>query len=271
MFLWAILILQLCMLSPSCKAAADNEGAILVLGDSWASASQDFLGGVCGLVQNEAGAFDTESRPVTNNGIAGSTAAGWASSGKAKNAFKNAKYEYAYVWLSIGGNDFKCGESDSNSEISENILKVIEEVIDSSSNENLQILYTGYGYPSEEQCGGRTAPFDDLNSIISQAIQNSSYSEKVKYIDIASKFVTPESSPFSDKQWYADDIHINESGYIKLFSMPAVQEFFGCTSTAGPVSPPSSDGPSRLSSSGGIATPMLKFLLISILSMYYTF
>ena len=55
--LWTSLlsILQLWMICPLtvCKANEDDTGAILVLGDSWASASGTFLGGVCSLVINE--------------------------------------------------------------------------------------------------------------------------------------------------------------------------------------------------------------------------
>ena len=260
--LWTSLlsILQLWMICPLtvCKANEDDAGAILVLGDSWASASGTFLGGVCSLVINEderEGGYTTKA--VANHGIAGSTAAGWASSGKAKDAFTNPKYDYRYVWLSIGGNDF-LGSCDDNGSISQNILSVISDVIDSSSNEKLEILYTGYGYPTKDGCGGGTGPYDALNLSIRNAIENSSYAGRVTYVDISSEFVTAQSYPFSDKQWYADNIHINEAGYIKLYSIEAIQDFFECASTARTTSSPSSSHTTTPTTSIPTTTPTRK-------------
>lgn len=215
--------------SPPCLAATSNDdGAILVLGDSWASLSNLFLSNVCHLGTDTNG----EERAITNNGKSGSTAKQWASGDLAVQSFTDAKYDYDHVWLSIGGNDFNCDPS-YHEEIAGYILEVISDIFASSSNDNMEVLYTGYGYPSEDICkSGDSATtialLDHLASLIRTKIEKSSYSEKVKVMDIASMFVTEDSSPFSDKEWYADDIHINEAGYEKLFSTRAAQEFFGC-------------------------------------------
>lgn len=294
-FSWAIsiLCLQLCFLQSSlCQAAADadDDGAILVLGDSWASLSGDFLAGVCGLGAEPG--EDVEIRALTNNGDSGSTAAGWASSGNAGKAFDNPKYEYDHVWLSIGGNDF-IGKACDDSEklISQNIITVISQIVEATSNDDLKILYCGYGYPSMDPCGKGMGVFDDLNNEIREAIEDSPYAEKVQYVDISSEFVTAESSPVSDMQWYADAIHVNEAGYVKLFSMQVMQEFFGCTRSTATgdgdrnSSSPSSSGSSRPSfpfkissspsdspispTSAGVTMTMMKWLAISLLGLYY--
>mmetsp|Transcript_867 Transcript_867/g.1294 ORF Transcript_867/g.1294 Transcript_867/m.1294 type:complete len:298 (-) Transcript_867:111-1004(-) len=289
-FSWAILF-SLCFLQSSlCQAAddADDDGSILVLGDSWASLSGDFLAGVCGLGAEPG--EDVEIRALTNKGDSGSTAAEWASSGNAGKAFENPKYEYDHVWLSIGGNDF-IGKACDDSEklISENIVTVISQIVEATSNDDLNILFCGYGYPSADPCGKGMGVFDDLNNEIRKAIEDSPYAEKVQYVDISSEFVTAESNPVSDKQWYADTIHINEAGYVKLFSMEVMQEFFGCTRSTGDKdrnsSSPSSSGSSRPSfpfnvssspsaspisaTSAGVTMTIMKWLTISLLGMYY--
>ena len=208
--------------------AADDDGAILVLGDSWASLSESFLAGVCSLGSSSEG-----SRPLTNNGISGSTAKEWASGENAVESFQKAKYDYDYVWISLGGNDFNCDKS-IHDDIADNILKVITDVFESSNNDDIKVLYTGYGYPSENICGGGsgvdvTPIFDDLSTTVREKIEKSSYADKVLTIDILSLFVTKDSEPYSDKAWYADDIHINEAGYAKLFSKSELQQFFGCS------------------------------------------
>mmetsp|Transcript_1890 Transcript_1890/g.1787 ORF Transcript_1890/g.1787 Transcript_1890/m.1787 type:complete len:137 (-) Transcript_1890:126-536(-) len=131
--------------------------------------------------------------------------------------------------------------------------------------------------------------FDDLNNEVRKAIEDSPYAEKVQYVDISSEFVTAESSPVSDMQWYDDTIHVNEAGYVKLFSMEVMQEFFGCTRSTGDKdrnsSSPSSSGSSRpyfpfnVSSSpsaspisptsAGVTMTIMKWLTISLLGMYY--
>ena len=73
--------------------------------------------------------------------------------------------------------------------------------------------------PTKDGCGGGTGPYNALFLSIRNAIENSSYTGRVTYVDISSKFVTAQSYPFSDKQWYADNTHLNEARYhIKLFT-----------------------------------------------------
>ncbi len=224
--------LQLCLAAT--VTSTSNDGAILVLGDSWASLSGSFLSNVCNLGSTDTG---SSQRSITNNGKSGSTAKQWASGELAKPSFTNAKYDYDHVWLSIGGNDFNCDQS-SHDEIAQNILNVISDIFESSSNDQMKVLYTGYGYPSEDICNGKgtISLIDNLSSVIRSKIQKSSYAKKVQVMDISSMFVTKDSSPYSDMEWYADDIHINEVGYKKLFSSSSTQEFFGCDEAIGGLS-----------------------------------
>ena len=235
-----LLILQVCLYQSTSLAQTVNEetGSILVLGDSWASLSGDFLSGVCGLGENGA---ETSTREVTNAGKSGSTAKQWVSNGEVEKSFNNADNDFDHAWLSIGGNDFLgngCDDSE-NDEITGNIKLVVRDIFDASSNDELKILMTGYGYPSEDVCGsGRTiTQFDKLNSSIQQAMSKIA---RVTYVDVSSEFVTSDSAPYSDKEWYADGIHINRDGYTKLFSMKSIQDFFDCTPTP---SSPSLNGP----------------------------
>ena len=204
-------------------------GAILVLGDSWASATGDYLKGICNPPFGSGG---TEIRDVQNDGKSGSTAAEWASQELAKKSILKAKFDYEHVWLSIGGNDFigsSC-DTDITEEVTNNILTIISHIIDSSSNDNLKILFFGYSYPSVDICGGgeTTSLFEETMTYQREAIGSSSYSARVEVIDISDSFVTSASAPLSDKKWYEDDIHLNIMGYIKLFSGLEVQQFFGC-------------------------------------------
>ena len=204
-------------------------GAILVLGDSWASATGDYLKGICNPPFGSGG---TEEREVQNDGKSGSTAAEWASQELAKKSILKSKVDHQYVWLSIGGNDFIASSCDIDiiEDVTNNILTIISHIIDSSSNDNLKILFFGYSYPSDDICGGgKTAGlFEETMAYQREAIVSSSYSERVEVIEISDYFVTSASAPLSDERWYEDEIHLNIAGYIKLFSGLEVQHFFGC-------------------------------------------
>lgn len=224
-------------------------GSTLVIGDSWGALSKTYLSSVCSLTDND---FSNVVRVVTNNAKSGSTALEWKEGESAKKSFENGK-DYDFVWLSAGGNDFlgtQCltvfpqgvnsfiGGLFGEGMIADSVLDIIADVVESSNNPNLKILFTGYGYPSEELCPDDDTidKFDSLNAKIRSTIRNSAYSSRVVTVDISSLFVAPSSSPFSSTLWYADTIHLNEAGYDKLFAQPIIQDFFECT-TADSSSP----------------------------------
>lgn len=206
------LFIALCLQSLQFIGAANDEttstdGAILVLGDSWASLSGDYMSNVCG---------PQTTRLVQNDAKSGSTADDWASGETAVKSMTNANYDYDYVWLSLGGNDFldaKCDISVAE-QVGEDIITTISHIVDNSANPNIKILYFGYSYPSSDICGdGTTADlFDQQSALIRKAIKNSDYSKYVTVLDISKTFVTMSSSPLSDEKWYADEIHMNELG-----------------------------------------------------------
>jgi lysophospholipase L1-like esterase len=219
-----VLFVSLCFQAFHLIAAED--GAILVLGDSWASLSGDVLSNICGP--------GTSPRNIQNDAKSGSTAAEWASKEMAASSLSKAKFDHDYVWLSVGGNDFLDSKCDIGvtEQVATNVLQVISHIVENSSNEDLRILYFGYSYPSKDICGGGTTAdlFDASNKHIRDAIKNSNYSDYVKVLDISNEFVTAGSAPLSDEKWYADAIHMNQYGYVKLFSKISIQMFFGCTS-----------------------------------------
>ena len=71
-----------------------EEGSILLLGDSWAALSGDYAANICGL---------SNTRLVTNDAKSGTTASQWAEGGTAIESMEKAKYDYEYVWISLGG------------------------------------------------------------------------------------------------------------------------------------------------------------------------
>ena len=220
--------------STATATIADDEGAILVIGDSWASLSGNYLGNVCG---------SSNIRPIKNDAKSGSTAKQWAYKRLGVEVIENARYEYTHVWLSIGGNDFLNNQCDMSiaDKVAANVVNVIKQLVDASQGNaavgeipfphDIKILYFGHSIPSKDVCGqGRTAElFAEQSNIVFDAIHNSAYAEYVTTFDASEMFVTAESSPLSDRKYFADAIHINEEGYMKLFSDYHVLRFFDCS------------------------------------------
>lgn len=208
------------------SSTTTTEGSILLLGDSWASLSGDYAANICGL---------SSTRQVTNAAKAGTTASQWAEGETAIQSMEKAEYEYDYVWISLGGNDFLDNKCDISlaEEVAADIVTVIGHVVDNSPNENIKILYFGYSVPSDDVCqNGMTAQlFEEQGAIIFEAIQASDYAKYVTLLDISEMFVKTWGSNggLSDPYYYYDEIHLNQMGYLHLFSSYRVQRFFGCS------------------------------------------
>jgi len=137
-------------------------------------------------------------------------------------------------------NDFldnKCDISTAE-QVASNIVTVISHVVDNSSNENIKILYFGYSVPSQDVCkNGMTAQlFEEQGAIIFETIQASDYAKYVTLVDISEMFVktswggsSSSSNGLSDSYYYYDEIHLNQLGYLHLFSSYRIQRFFGCS------------------------------------------
>ena len=108
-------------------ASAEN---LLLLGDAYVSLKGDLWGcsdsGKILDVQNDTEEF--------------LTAAEMASKGTASKSFKDNDFDY--VWLSIGGSDFlsRC-DAKKEEDLAEDILSIISDIVESSSNDNIKILY----------------------------------------------------------------------------------------------------------------------------------
>ena len=205
-------------------STTSEDGSILLLGDSWASIAGDYAANICGL---------SNVRQVTNDAKSGSTAEQWAEGETAVNSLEKAEYDYEYVWLSLGGNDFldaKCDISISE-QVAADIVTVIGHIVDNSANPNIRILYFGYSVPSSDICGnGQTAKlFEEQGDIIFSAIKSSDYGRYVTTFDISEMFVKWGTGGLSDPYYYYDAIHLNQMGYLHLFSSYRVQSFFGCS------------------------------------------
>lgn len=228
----------------STTTSASDEDAILVIGDSWGSLSGNYLANVCGT---------SSTRPIQNDAKSGTTAKQWAYNRLGVESMEKAKYAYKYVWISLGGNDFLKTNCDISlaDEVAGNVVNVIKQVVDASlgvanpgevaSGVDIKILYLGYARPSKDVCGGgRTAKlFVKQGEIIFDAIRNSDYAEYVTLVDVNDMFVTTQegssetsqgnSLALSDPAYFEDAIHLNEAGYVELFSGYRVESFFGCS------------------------------------------
>ena len=138
-----------------------------------------------------------------------------------------------YIYYTAHRNDFLDGKCDSSisEQVAADIVTVIGHIVDNSPNPNIQILYFGYSVPSTDICGnGITAQlFEEQGEIIFDAIKSSAYSDYVTTFDISEMFVKWGTGGLSDPYYYYDSIHLNQMGYLHLFSSYKVQRFFGCS------------------------------------------
>ena len=126
--------------------------------------------------------------------------------------------------------DAKCDITISD-QVAADIVTVIGQIVENSPNPDIKILYFGYSVPSADVCGnGQTAYlFEQQGKIIFDAIKSSAYSSYVTTFDISEMFVKWGTNGLSDQYYYYDEIHLNQMGYLHLFSSYKVQRFFGCS------------------------------------------
>lgn len=153
------------------------------------------------------------------------------------------------MWLSVGGNDIKqamghagCpaeGTQKYNAVITHvlaNIVGAIQRVKEDAP--GMPIIMTGYGHPaSTETAEGKTgcegeefgSNFDLINNIVKEAAAQAG---GVQFVDGVETLFGASRSPYtpSDQQYFQDGVHLNQKGYCKLWTMPEMQDFFGCES-----------------------------------------
>jgi len=221
---------------------------IILLGDSYAELADDSLLDVCRRVDAFA-----------NRGVSGSTAAEWADGAcewawgadrrrtlggrrldacSAEDAFADG-VAYSRAWVSIGGNDALqsgCAPPDVTT-----LARALTEIKDAAP-PGLRVLATGYGSvaaTTEEGCGPPDVAA--INAAIREATVGLDF---VDFVDVLGAF-GGSATAFSSWNFYDDAIHLNDRGYERLFTLPAVQAFFECDGavTAEPTTATPTDAP----------------------------
>jgi hypothetical protein len=196
---------------------------ILVLGDSWAAHSLDYLAGNCA------------GKTVLNRGVDGSTAAQWAAGScpglplgcSAAAAFQGV-VGVKSVWFSIGGNDFlKSGCMSTGAQISQ-VVKLALSALKVAA-PKVKILMTGYSTPQPAvakaipSCNSPVL-IGTLNDAIKAAC---TANPACKCVDAVSACGGSRAT-FSHPQYFQDAMHMNQMGYQSLFRMPGVQKVLSC-------------------------------------------
>jgi len=212
---------------------------VLMLGDSSGEFAGDSLVNFC------AGAT------VVNRAISGTTAVQWGAAGggtscevgsgccsdgggscQASNAF-SATYGtgYTHVWIGLGGNDFleAPGCAMSPTELETHLRAVVREVKTAATGAGLsgiQIFATGY-CQAIEPVGSCSTP-ETGAATISQAWAVVAAAEpNVTFVDSLDK-CGGSASTWSSGDYHVDNIHLNNRGYCRVWTMPAVQLLLGC-------------------------------------------
>ena len=221
---FVLLFSELCCL----LAAASN---ILLLGDSMAELSYNYVSGAC------------PNSKVVNSGVSSSTAAEWAASStncpagggascSAATAFAAAP-QTTHVWLSVGGNDFLDGGCLGDATSLQSLTTTIQNAITTvraAVGSQVKIVMTGYciaKMPLSEfggNCGTRAA-LNALNTAVGQATVGLA---NVEYVD-ASYFCGATATSYSDPAFFLDAIHLNQLGYCTVFTEPGVQTALSCS------------------------------------------
>jgi len=233
--------------------AAAAEVDIILLGDSWAEFAGDSLEAWC-----------ARAGVVANKGVGGSTAAEWAGAGcewawagsdsdrrrldarrgpgaprrldacSAEDAFADG-VAYSRAWVSLGGNDAL--QNNCEPAAADVLAKALTEIA-TAAPAGLRVLVTGYGSVAErtEEEGCEPPDIERTNAAIRDAVRDLDF---VDYVDVLDAF-GGSAAAYSSWAFYEDAIHLNERGYERLFTLPAVQEFFECD-TAAPTPMPVED------------------------------
>ena len=217
---------------PSPSSSPAPQPKILMIGDS----SGEFAG--YSLADYCSGAT------VVNQGISGSTAAQWGATGgtqcgndaccgengaycSAANAFSSQFGSgYTHAWIGVGGNDLldSAGCSKTTQELTTLFTNVVNEV-KSSMPTGLKILATGYcqttsGYSDCTEMSAITRIHDAWRSVAATDTD-------VTFISSLTSCGGSLTS-WSPSTYHRDQIHFNNKGYCKIWTMPEVQSFLGC-------------------------------------------
>lgn len=191
---------------------------VLVVGDSWASRSLDYLSDVCAETS------------VVNRGEDGSTAYHWGQGSKARDAFSSVHGSgYSHVWLSVGGNDFLGLGCSLGLPMLSSVIGSALQKVKAAAPSGITILMTGYSTPSGQLNHGSCTSFAAL-AILNEAVKAACQGEPAcKFVDVTDA-CGGSSSSYSDVKYFTDAIHLNQQGYYRIFRLPGVQQVLGCGS-----------------------------------------
>lgn len=210
-----------------CQAVFPPRDNVLFIGDSWAA-----------LAKNSTIQQVCPGAVLANEGQGGTTASQWAA-GTTNPTLSSilaaqTSGDVTSVWVSVFGNDLlsrtvDCPESFLNDTVA-NVLSVVQQTL--AALPNATVFLTGYGRPSTLAVFGTTvcsiADFDYVTALLESAALEL---PRVSMTNVSFLFGGGPSTP-SDAQFYADTIHLNDAGYLRLFSQQSIFDEL-CRSRAG--------------------------------------
>jgi hypothetical protein len=231
-----------------------NSADILVIGDSYAKQSLNYLAGNCA------------GKTVANFGVDMSLAVDWANGVCVKNLAASCSAATAaqgapgaqFVWFSAGGNDFMMGACVKTAEqLSQDIYGALVAV--KAALPTAKILMTGYCTPPASgvtmvppTCQPPTE-IGPLNDAVKLACEKT----------VGCTFVDATSAcggsrvAYSQAAFFQDPIHPNQIGYQKIFQLPGVQNALSCGPAAAPVGPSAAPvGPAATTAAGTTLPPV---------------
>ena len=195
-------------------AGAEGPPRILILGDSWAEFSEDYL------------ETDCAGSTADNRGIGGTEAAEWGASFEDLAGRALDPSEYSHVWASIGGNDMLNVDCEEEGWASvPGALTAGFDTIEAAT-PSLPKLVLGYAISADE---GRCKPKDvaRLNELLrAEAGSRALWT----YVDTLDEGFGLPAEAYAPSRYFDDPIHPNRRGYEIIFSIPQVQAYFGCGS-----------------------------------------
>jgi len=192
---------------------------ILVIGDSWATQTKDYIDYFC------SGATSY------NFGIQGEMAASWVDvvPANVQDAFSDNDVTYNSVFFSIGGNDFFWSECTLNQEeVQEVVSDALSTVVQKIGN---AVPIVMIGYCASTACQTVCEPvemnarYESLNFGIKAACEAT---PNCSFVDVWRVCDFDYETGYSSGVLHRDPIHISKAGYCKIFEQPEIQAAFNC-------------------------------------------
>jgi lysophospholipase L1-like esterase len=211
-----------------------NSVDILVMGDSYAKHSENYLADHCAGKSVANFGVDSSLASDWANGVCETETATACSPATAAQGAPGAQF----VWLSVGGNDFMMdGCMTSAEQLSQVIYGALATV--KANLPMAKLVMTGYCTPPPSgvtlvppTCQSPTA-IGPLNDAVKLACEKT---VGCTFVD-ATSACGGSRSAFSQPAFFEDPIHPNQLGYQQIFQLPGVQSAFSCGAPAAPAAP----------------------------------